>query len=222
MSLFAYNEKRSAAIQKIQSDCEILATKKNQGELGSSIAYIVLTCSPHDLIQMKWNFSVKIREYSQEYREQLVSTITAFLHGTYQNIRLMNQQGVFSDMQKPITDRAPEYWKMVALQCSTGNEKNDKLRFLKFLLSGFCMFVLEIPGHPVGMPFPGGDKVTLIDGVYYCPVRTKTHEVDSALCPYCPAEQTPEIGYLKPPVGGSEYRKQEFIKNCYDHHHFNG
>lgn len=51
------------------------------------------------------------------------------------------------------------------------------------------MYVREIPGHPVGMPFPGGDKVDYIDGVYYCPVRTKGHDEDAALCPFCPARQ---------------------------------
>ena len=96
------------------------------------------------------------------------------------------------------------------------------LRFLKFLLAGFCMFVQELPGHPVGMPFPGGDKVEIIDGTYYCPVREKANDVDAALCPFCPALQTPEIGYLKPPVNASKHRKQEFIRETYDRHHFNG
>jgi uncharacterized protein (UPF0305 family) len=101
-------------------------------------------------------------------------------------------------------------------------EEEDRLRFLKFLLEGFCMLVQGLPGHPIGMPFPGGDRVSVIDGTYYCPVREKANDVDAALCPFCPAEQTPEIGYLKPPVRGSKYRKQEFIEQTYRHHHFNG
>lgn len=113
-----------------------------------------------------------------------------------------------------------DYWNMVAMQCTVGGDV--RLRFLKFLLAGFCMLVQELPGHPVGMPFPGGDKVAVIEGVYYCPVREKANDVDAALCPFCPALVTPEIGYLKPPVNASEHRKQEFIRNCYDHHHFNG
>ncbi len=72
------------------------------------------------------------------------------------------------------------------------------------------------------MPFPGGDRVAVVEGTYYCPVREKANDVDAALCPFCPALQTPEIGYLKPPVKGSEYRKQEFIRTTYEHHHFNG
>jgi hypothetical protein len=42
------------------------------------------------------------------------------------------------------------------------------------------------------------------------------------LAQYCPALQTPETGYLRPPVNAGKHRKQEFIKNCYDFYNFNG
>ena len=224
MTLFkplSSNTKQSAVQERIWSECELLMSQKIRGDLGICIAGLVLVCSPRDLDLMKGNFSEKIRDYSPEYRKSLEEMITAHLHGTFQNIRLMNQQGVFSSMVEPVADDSPRYWKMVALQCTTGDNESDRLRFLKFLLSGFCMFVQEIPGHPVGMLFPGGDRVEFVDGVYYCPVRTKANDVDTALCPFCPARQTPEIGYLKPPVNPSEHRRQEFIQDCYDHHHFN-
>jgi uncharacterized protein (UPF0305 family) len=206
----------------IQSECDRLATLKIRGDLGRAIAEIVLAYSPKDLQRLRWNFSEKVRDITPAYRKQLEETITGFLHGTYQNLRLMDQQGAFSAMQGAIPHTAIAYWSMVAVQCTTGDDDGDRLRFLKFLLSAFCMFVQEIPGHPVGMSFPGGDRVQFLDGIYYCPVRTKANDVDSALCPYCPALQTPEIGYLRPPVNASEHRKQEFIRNCYDFHNFNG
>jgi len=214
-------DERSGTVSKIPSDCDLLGSKKTRGDLGRAIAAIVLAYSPRDLQQMKWNFSEKIRDIDPAYRKRLEETITGYLHGTYQNVRLMNQQGAFSSLREPVPDNAMVFWNMVAVQCTTGDEE-DRLRFLKFLLAGFCMFVQEFPGHPVGMPFPGGDKVEVIDGLYYCPVRTKANDVDAALCPFCPALQTPEIGYLRPPVNASKHRKQEFIKNCYDFHNFNG
>jgi len=195
---------------------------QTRGELGAAIAAIVLTCSLRDLQQMKWNFAEKIRDISPEYRKKLEETITGYLYGTYQNLRLMHQQGVFSGMTEPVTDPVPAFWAMVAGQCAAGDDGELRLRFLKFLLSGFCMFVQQHPGHPVGMPFPGGDRVEIIDGVYYCPVRNKANDVDSALCPFCPALQTPEIRYLRPPVNASGHRKQEYIGHVYRHHHFNG
>jgi len=215
-------DEQSIASSKIPGECDRLGSQKTRGDLGGAIATIVLAYSPRDLQQMKWNFAEKIRDISPEYRKRLEETITGSLHGTFQNVRLMDQQSSFSSMHEPVPDGSPAYWTMTATQCMAGDDGEGRLRFLKFLLAGFCMFVQGIPGHPVGMPFPGGDKVEVIDGVYYCPVRTKANDVDAALCPFCPALQTPEIGYLRPPVNASEHRKQEFIKNCYDYHNFNG
>lgn len=221
-SFLSVHKRGTSFNRTIGEMCRDLAAQKTLGELGVSIADIVLAYSPHDLEQMRWNFSEKIKDYSSNLRKRLEETITGHLHGTYQQIRLLNQQGVFVTLMEQLPDTSSEYWLMVSSQCTQDQNKENQIRFLKFLLSGFCMFVLKIPGHPVGMPFPGGDKVDFIDGMYYCPVRTKSNDVDSALCPFCPAEQTPEIGYLKPPVHASENRKQEYIKNCYDYHHFNG
>lgn len=224
MTIFRFkssSKKQPDISNRIREECEHLKTIKNRGELGAAIASLVLAYSPKDLEQMRWNFSESIRDYHPEYRKHLEETITTHLHGTFQTIRLMNQQGSFGSITGPVEPVASEYWNMVISQCNSGDE-SDYLRYLKFLLSAFCMIIQKVPGHPVGMLFPGGDKVDRIDGVYYCPVRTKSNDVDAALCPFCPAEQTPEIGYLKPPLHGSEHRKQEFIKNCYDHHHFNG
>jgi uncharacterized protein (UPF0305 family) len=172
---------------------------------------------------MRCNFKEKIRNVTPEYRNRLEEKITGHLLGTWQALRLMQQQGAFTAMKESVPAEVNTYWDMVAGQCGNGeNDDTVRLRFLKFLIAAFCMFVQHEPGHPVGTPFPGGDMVQCIDGVYYCPVKEKANDVDSALCPFCPALQTPVIGYLKPPVKGSELRKQEFIRNCYDFHNFNG
>ncbi|PWR76296.1 DUF2115 domain-containing protein [Methanospirillum stamsii] len=201
--------------------CDMLSGLESRRDLGEAIADLVLDYSPRYLTKMKVNFSDKIDSFPDDYKRELEETIASFLDGTYQKIRLMKQQGSFSTLDTAVSEHAKKYWGMVAIKCP-GDDIGSRIRFLKYLLSGFCMFVQEIPGHPVGMPFPGGDKVNYIDGVYYCPVRTKAHDVDAALCPFCPAKQTPEVGYLKPPVKGSKHRKQEYIKDMYDYHHFNG
>ncbi len=207
---------------RIARECSNLGSKTTRVALGEAIAALVIAYSPRDLEQMRRTFALSIRDFTPEYRKRLEEPITGHLHGTYQAVRRMHELRTFTNLREPLAPGAASYWAMVATQCSAGETEQVRLRFLKFLLSGFCMFVQELPGHPVGMPFPGGDRVTLVEGVYYCPVRDKASDVDSALCPFCPALQTPEIGYLKPPVNGSEYRKQEFIQNTYEHHHFNG
>jgi len=208
---------------KIHDECTRLNRVKTRGELGEAISQIMLRYSPKDLQQMQRNFGVRIRDIIPEYRDTLEIKITEHLAGTWQTIHMMKQQGVFATKHDLLTDRQKDFWNMVAAQCESAETREDaRLRFLKFLLAGFCMFVLNEPGHAVGTPFPGGDKVECIDGVYYCPVREKADDVEAALCPFCPAFQTPEIGYLRPPLNASEHRKQEFIEHCHKFHNFNG
>jgi len=219
-----YNENEGTPEQiaaAVSRDCARFKTFRTQGELGAALARVVLLYSPRDIRQMEQNFGKSVRDLSLAYKKELEDAITGHLLGTYQAIRLMEQQGAFERMKEPVTGNDALYWDMVAAQCLPGTG-NLRLRYLKLLLAGLAMIVRQEPGHPVGMRFPGGDRVEIIDGVYYCPVREKVGDVDSALCPFCPAQQTPEVGYLKPPVKGSEHRKQEFIDNCYRYHNFNG
>jgi uncharacterized protein (UPF0305 family) len=226
MSLFSFHRKDQDAAEeicnRISEECRDLTTAATRGELGSKIAVLVLRHSPADIQQMKRNFGRKVKDLSPEYRDQLTRKINEHLLGTYQTIRLRQQLGAFGAMKEPVTPLQKSYWDMVIHQCSGKEEGKEQIRFLNYLLAAFCMFVQNEPGHPVGTPFPGGDVVQQVEGVYYCPVRDKAGDVDAALCPFCPALQTPEIGYLKPPVDGSEHRKQEFIDNCYRYHNFNG
>jgi uncharacterized protein (UPF0305 family) len=207
----------------IAQKCRDLKQANNRGDLGTQIADLVLRYSPSDIQRMKMNFGNKIEELPQEYRDQLVRRINEHLLGTYQRIRLLQQQGVFGTMPELVTEQQNKYWDIACAQCRDTEEKDaSSLRFLKYLISGFCMLVLREPGHPPGTPFPGGGSVQFIGGIYYCPVREKANDVDAALCPFCPALQTPDIGYLKPAVNPSERQKQEFIENCHKFHNFNG
>jgi len=207
---------------EIGAECGRLGETQTRGELGGLIAPLVLSFSPADFRQMIRNFSRQVADVELGYRSRVTEKVSEHLLGTYQRVRLMSQQGSFLSMLDPIDASASQFWDMVAKECREPVGKDVCLRFLKYLLAGFTMFVLGEPAHPVGTPFPGGDTVQLHEGVYYCPVREKANDVGGALCPFCPAVQTPAIGYLKPPVNGSEYRKQEFLRTTYDRHHFNG
>ncbi|MEN6609858.1 MAG: DUF2115 domain-containing protein [Methanoregulaceae archaeon] len=207
----------------IRSECCELARVSSRADLGAALAGIVLRYSPSDIQQMKQNFSTTVKDMDPAYRDLLTAKITEYLLGTFQRVRLMQQQGAFSRFSDSLPESAATYWAMAGNACCKAADADGAhLRFLKYLLAGFCMFVLQEPAHPVGTPFPGGDSVELVDGIYYCPVREKSGDVDAAICPFCPAHQTPEIGYLKPPTNQSKNRRQEFIRDCYSHHHFNG
>jgi uncharacterized protein (UPF0305 family) len=209
-------------LMEIGTECSRLGAARTRGDLGALIAPLVLSFSPRDLRQMVRNFSLQIADVEPGYRSRVTEKVSEHLMGTYQRVRLMAQQGSFSSLQDPLCASASRFWDMVAGECHEPAGNDVRLRLLKYLLAGFTMFVLGEPAHPVGTPFPGGDTVQLHERMYYCPVREKANDVGGALCPFCPAVQTPSVGYLRPPVNGSEHRKQEFLRTTYDHHHFNG
>ena len=207
----------------IPAECARLGAARTRGELGALIAPLVLSYPPRDLNRMIRNFSLQIADIEPGYRSRVTEKISEHLSGTYQRIRLLAQQGAFAHLEEPVDASVSRFWQMVVGECAAPLSGPDRgLRFLKYLLAAFSMFVLREPAHAVGTPFPGGDTVECIQGVYYCPVREKANDVGGALCPFCPAVQTPAIGYLKPPMNPNERRKQEFIRNCYDFHNFNG
>lgn len=211
------------SLDAVSRQCRELKGAETRGELGDSIAGLVLAHSPADILRMKRNFETKVQDLSPNYRNRLTKKIAEHLLGTFQRIRLAQQQGVFRAIHEPVTNEQKGYWDMVADQCQDDKGTDEpSIRFLKYLLAGYCMLVLNEPAHPVGTPFPGGDEVELTDGVYYCPVRKKAGDVDAALCPFCPARQTPAIGYLRPATRPIGRAKQELIDNCYRCHNFNG
>lgn len=225
MSLFGKKEapQPTESCEQITRSCLDLKEAKTRGELGAAIAVLVLKHSPVDIQRMKRNFETKVQDLAPEYRDRLTRKITEHLLGTYQRIRLDDQQGKFKTLNQPVTEEQKQYWDMVAGQCREEDAGDaPAIRFLKYLLAGYCMLVPGEPGHPVGTPFPGGDEVEFTDGIYYCPVRENAGDVDAALCPFCPARQTPRIGYLRPATRPTERTKQEFIDNCYRYHNFNG
>ena len=57
------------------------------------------------------------------------------------------------------------------------------------LVYGYTMLLADEPGHPVGMPFPGGWIVKEERGKILCPIRDKEKDLPQALCNYCPAIQ---------------------------------
>lgn len=63
-------------------------------------------------------------------------------------------------------------------------------RLFYYLVSAFTMFLLDHPGHPMGMPFPGGFKVEEHNVTFFCLIRDHEKEVTCSICNFCPAHQT--------------------------------
>jgi hypothetical protein len=49
------------------------------------------------------NFGNSVRDVTPEYRAELETSVSTHLLGTYQKIRLMDQQGTFGTKSEPVT-----------------------------------------------------------------------------------------------------------------------
>ena len=123
------------------------------------------------------------------------------------SIDLLNQYHAFlSDVrsgkskQREILDRKlwDEFWKNAEESCFSDEvSKNSPEvgigtpagKLFYRLVYGYAMLIAGLPGHPVGMPFPGGWTVKEENGKILCPIRDKEKDLPQALCNYCPAVQ---------------------------------
>lgn len=74
-------------------------------------------------------------------------------------------------------------------------DHNRHIHFFKIyrLIAVYTTFILDEPIHPVGMPFPGGFKVTYERGTYYCPIKESQKDNSKAVCGICIAKQDKNV-----------------------------
>lgn len=134
------------------------------------------------------------------YREAIRPFFQKQLFGKHHELLSLYRSGAFTRMRDPIRDRElfDKYCSMLPGGCfvreDTGERnpyfRNPKNRLFYYLIAAFTMFVLDEPGHPAGMPFPGGFTVEKRGSGYYCLIRDKEKEVFYSICNFCPAKQT--------------------------------
>jgi uncharacterized protein (UPF0305 family) len=160
-----------------------------------TIAYLqqASAAMEHEIIQLPSPYREKVKPY---FAEQYF--------GRYSRIMSMYASGEHRQMTGPVRDPKlyREYCTMMAtmktpadeIGFGDGDDEGDRLRRLYYyLVSAFFMFVLDQPGHPVGMPFPGSFKVRQQGTEFICPIRDKEKDVESSICNFCPAKQDPAL-----------------------------
>jgi uncharacterized protein (UPF0305 family) len=183
--------------------CEIssrLGTVTTTGELGTLLAREVSGYSLFDLQVIGGRLKREIDNLPSPYREQIRPYFTEQLFGMHHSLLNLYRSGAFRKMHSPIRD--PDtfklYCEMVPPGCFSWDDGKETgafgyipyHRLFYYLISGFAMFVLEKPGHPVGTPFPGGFKVEEKLGGFLCPIRDKEKDVFFSICNFCPAKQS--------------------------------
>lgn len=180
-----------------------LQSARTKGELGTLVAQEISAYSLFDLQIIGGRLNSDIEKLPSPYREAIRPYFRKQLFGKHHELLTLARSGAFSRMSGPIRDRETfeKFCAMLSGGCfvweDTGERnpyfQNPKNRLFYYLIAAFTMFVLEEPGHPVGMPFPGGFFVEQRGREYYCLIRDKEKDVSWSICNFCPARQTEDL-----------------------------
>ena len=186
----------------IQDAALRIRSAPTRGELGTILAHEVQQYSLFDLQIIGGRLYNEIEKLPSPYREAIRPYFNKQLFGKHHELLTLHKRGAFGRMNTPLTD--PETFQkfcdMLPEGCFAWNDasernpyfRNPKNRLFYYLIAAFSMFVLDEPGHPVGMPFPGGFKVEQRGRDYYCLIRDKEKDLVHSICNFCPAKQTEE------------------------------
>ena len=179
---------------------ERLRQSENKGMLGATITEEILKFSIFELQVIGGRLNREIDALPPHYRNKIRSYFRDQIFGAYHLLLSQYRSGVFSSMKTGIKDLEVFglFCAMIPHGCSAWDEElwknpgiwSPKNRLFYYLVSAFTMFVLDKPGHPVGMPFPGGQLVEKRGTEYYCPIRDKEKDIFFSICNFCPAKQS--------------------------------
>jgi len=193
--------------ERIRTIALMLATATTKGSLGATLAREVITYTNADLQIIGGRLYSEVTNLPSPYRERIRPYFTGQIFGAHHTLLLMSRTGAFRSMTSPISDRETflAFCTMIADGCFAWDARAErtpfpytpKHRLFYYLMAAFTMFVLDRPGHPAGMPFPGGFTVEDRNGTFYCLIRDREKEVFFSICNFCPAKQTEENAPVK-------------------------
>lgn len=175
---------------------------KGKGELGQYISRAAQAYGMYDLQLISGKLERDLRIVPVSYRNRVRPYMQEWIFGRYHAVLSMNRSGKFISCNDPIT--SPDVYRSFCLMlpdgCTVPGDGYDPYppsqaawyHCFMYLMAAFAMYVLDEPGHPVGMPFPGGEVVRRSGIQYYCPIRDKEEEIFYSICNFCPALPEPE------------------------------
>ncbi|KAF5035041.1 hypothetical protein DSECCO2_589770 [anaerobic digester metagenome] len=174
----------------IRRVCARLRSATTRAELASTLYREVSGYSLFDLQALRGRVERDLQSVPAGYRQRLYPRVMEMLFATHHTLISTMRRPDPGLPDEPLAGDFQEYCGMVERTCLASDKEEQHLELLYFLLAAFNIFVLALPAHPVGTPFPGGLTVESRNGEYLCPVREKADDVENALCPYCPAKQS--------------------------------
>jgi uncharacterized protein (UPF0305 family) len=161
-----------------------------KGALAVALAAELGRLNVLDLQRISASLEREVNKLPSPYREKIRPYFTEQLFGSYFKLMRMHGDGKITGLKGSVKDKKTfeDFCRMVIER----DEGEEEMLFggYYYQVSCFVMFVLDEPGHPIGMPFPGGFIVERRDDGYYCPIRDKEKDVPFAICNFCPAKQS--------------------------------
>jgi uncharacterized protein (UPF0305 family) len=166
----------------------------SKAELAECLIDELARYSVFDLQALSANLERDINALPSPYRERVRPYFLEQYFRRYGAIMALRKQDDFPRTGQEIRDVAlfRDYCRLVSEFRPAQEELERNGPFFGhfyFVVSAFFMFVLDEPGHPVGMPFPGGFAVKMREDGFYCPIRDKEKDVVYSICNFCPAKQ---------------------------------
>jgi len=185
-----------------------LSSARSKGELFSLLVQEIRQYSLFDLQIIGGRLNSEVEKLPSPYREMVRPFFRGQLFDRYHQILSLHRKhpdGGFGKAPIHDPDLFSRFCAMIPEGCIAWDDtsernpyfRNPKNRLFYYLIAAFTMFVLEEPGHPVGMPFPGGFKVEQRGTEYYCLIRDKEKDVFYSICNFCPARQDEELGIVR-------------------------
>jgi len=198
-SRYIDNHPPSCTIETVADDLLQITTR---GSLGRYIADFIPEYGMYDLQLISEKLERDLRQVPVSYRNLVLPYMRERIFGRYHRVLVMNRKDRFSSLVLSLSDPViyQSFCKMLPTGCLIPGDEYDPYPEEKapwyhcfmYLMAAFAMYVLDEPGHPVHMPFPGGETVYRSGDHYYCPIRDKEEEIFYSICNYCPAVQTPD------------------------------
>jgi uncharacterized protein (UPF0305 family) len=195
-------DKHTQARSMIQEIAIRLSTANTKGELGLILVHEIQSYTIFDLQIIGGRLNNEIDNLPSPYRERIRPYFREQLFGKHHQLLTLHRTRMFTQMTEPIRDLETfrKFCEMLPEGCFAWDDSsernpyfgNPKNRLFYYLMAAFSMFVLDEPGHPAGMPFPGGFSVEQRGSEYYCLIRDKEKDVFYSICNFCPAHQTEE------------------------------
>jgi uncharacterized protein (UPF0305 family) len=188
--------------REIYAIAELMRTATTKGELGLILSRELQRYSLFDLQIIGGRLNTEIERLPSPYREAICPYFREQLFGRHHLLLAMHRSRAFERLSTPVRERESfdKFCTMLPEGVFAWDDssernpyfRNPKNRLFYYLIAAFTMFVLDEPGHPVGMPFPGGFTVEQRGKEYYCLIRDKEKEVSYSICNFCPALQSEE------------------------------